>query len=264
MPYDLPKANLYKPVSEWEKGGANPLAGLFKNPNINTAIRGGASIATGGWSEIISQALNIIPSIFQGITGRKQIKMARQIERENPRPETTIADSIQKLVDYAYGQTLKGDVPGGNIIRGEIKGATASGIKAASELGSGSEAYGMLGELAGREQNAFAQQGKDIMASNDRYNGVFMDTLTQKGNEENRVWEWNKARPYLQAAETAQRLNTAGLMNKNSALKNIFGSGAEYLAPDLTSSLLGTRTKNYNGKELSQEEINQIIKELIS
>jgi len=129
-------------------GTNNPLSGM-----AGTAARAGLGIATGGTSEIIAQVLNLIPSIFQGITGASQLKKAQRIEDQNPRPEATIAPSIDKMVNYSYGQTLNQDVPGGEMYRNEIKGATAAGMNAASNLGSGSEAYGMLGQLVGKEQN---------------------------------------------------------------------------------------------------------------
>lgn len=209
-------------------------------------------------SMIVSQALNIIPSIFQGIVGITQMNKAKKIERENPRPEATIAESINKLVSYAYGQTLNQDIAGGELARGEIKGATSAGMRAASELGSGAEAYGMLGQLVGREQNAFSDLARSTAEQVQNNKGAYMDTLNVKAGEENRVWNWNKAQPYMQAAQTASALRDSGMKNISSGVKNVFGASAEYMNPDITSSLLGNKGANYGKGNLTDEQIKQL------
>jgi hypothetical protein len=210
----------------------------------------------------VSQALNIIPSIFQGVVGISQLSKAKKIEKENPRPEATIAESIDKLVKYAYGQTLQQDTPGGELARGEIKGATSAGITAASELGLGAEAYGMLGQLVGREQNAISDIAKTTAQQVQGAKGAYMDTLPVKASEENRVWNWNEGQPYMQAAQTASAMRDSGTKNIMSGMKNIFGAGAEYLNPDLTSSLLGNKGTNFNKGNYSLEELQAILAEI--
>lgn len=244
-------------------GGGATVAGAGSLPF--NAARVGLGIATGGTSEIIGQILNIIPSIFQGITGARQLSQARRIERENPRPEAEIAPSINKLVDYSYGRTLAQDIPGGEMYRGEIKGATAAGMRAASELGSGAEAYGMLGQLVGREQNAFGDLAKTTAQQVAGYQGDYMNALGSKAQEENRVWDWNKASPYMMAAQVAQQLRDSGLKNVSSGVKNVFGSAAEYVSPDFNTSLLyGTGNNAYGGAKptFTPEDVANLIKSM--
>ena len=258
-PYTLPKANLYKPVSQWG-GGFNTASGI-----AGTAAKAGAAVATGGTSEIIAQVLNIIPSIFQGIVGSRQLKEAKEMEANNPRPEAVIAPSVDKLVNYSYGRTLANDVPGGEMYRNEIKGATSAGLRAASELGSGAEAYGMMGELVGRQQNQFGEMARNTAQQIAGYDQDYMSSLGVKAGEENRVWEWNKADPYLQAAQIAQMLRDSGLKNINSGVKNIFGSGAEYLSStnqDFNSSLMWGKGKNNATGSVDLNAIMEAIKGL--
>ncbi|MBK5202186.1 MAG: hypothetical protein JJE45_00490 [Prolixibacteraceae bacterium] len=263
MDYTLPKANLFKPVSQWG-GGGNTISSA-----VGTAARAGLGIATGGSSEIIAQVLNLIPSIFQGITGASQMKKAQRIESQNPRPEAVIAPSVDKLVNYSYGQTLNQDVPGGEMYRNEIKGATAAGMKTASELGSGSEAYGMLGEMVGREQNSFGDLAKMTAQQVQGNKGDYANALGMKANEENRVWDWNKAQPYLQAAQIAAMLRDSGMKNINAGGKNVFGSGAEYASSmnqnqDFNSSLMWGKNNNGNAGGYNSDEAVRIIQGLLS
>ena len=229
------------------------------------AGRTAEGIATGGTTEIIAQVLNLIPSIFQGITGSRQLKQAKEMEANNPRPDAVIAPSVDKLVNYSYGRTLANDIPGGEMYRNQIKGATAAGMRAASELGSGSEAYGMMGELVGRQQNQMGVMARDTAQQIAGYDQDYMGALGPKANEENRVWEWNKADPYLQAAQIAQMLRDSGLKNQNSALKNVMGSGAEYLAStnqDFNSSLMWGKGRNNSTGSVDLNSIMEAIKGL--
>ena len=229
---------------------------------IEKAARAGLGIATGGASEIITQLINLVPSIFQGIIGGSQLKKAERIEEQYPRPTAEVAPSVEKLVNYSYGRTLRQDIPGGDIARGEIKGATAAGMRAASELGSGAEAYGMLGELVGREQNSFADLAKLTAQQTAGYEGQYMDTLSQKAGEENRVWEWNKAQPYMMAAQVAQQLRDSGMKNLYSGTANVFGSTAEAVSPDLNSTLINGMGNKKGVGNVSNDELMQIIRSL--
>jgi hypothetical protein len=248
------------PLSNKLMGTNNPMAGIAE-----LAARGGAGLVTGGASEIIAQVLNLIPSIFQGITGASQMRKAARIEAQNPRPEATIAPSIEKLTDYAYGQTLNQDVPGGEMYRNEIKGATAAGMKAISELSQGSEGVGAMAEMVGRQQNQFGDLAKLTAQEVRGAKDVYGRSLEIKAGEENRVWDWNEAQPYMQAAQIAAALRDSGLKNINSGVKNIFGSGAEYLSStnqDFNSSLMWGKGKNNGTDNLDLSSIMEAIKGL--
>ena len=261
-PNSYPKVNLNKPVSQWGGGtGFMPSLG----GTAETAARAGLGVATGGTSEIIAQVLNLIPSIFQGITGLSQMRQARDIEAQNLRPEAVVAPSVDKLVNYSYGRTLATDIPGGTIARNEIKGATAAGLRAATERGEGSEAFGFMGELVGREQNAFSDFAGKTAREISGYQGDYMNALGVRANEENRVWDWNKGDPYLQAAAIAQQLRDSGLKNINSGVKNVFGSSAEALASrnqDFNSSLLYGKGNSGTSGKYTMDDIMAAIKSL--
>jgi len=225
----------------------------FPNEMGSTAARVGLGIATGGTSEIIGQVLNILPSIFQGIAGIGQMNRAKKLEEQFPRPTAEIAPSVNKLVNYSYGQTLRNDVPGGDIYRNQIGGGLAAGLKAASEMGAGSEAYGALSGMVGNAGNSYANMAADTAKQIAGYEEGYKGALGVKANEENRVWDWNKAQPYMMAAEEARALRDSGPRNVNASLKNVFGSTAEYLNPDMNSSMLWGGKGNAKGTYTSEE-----------
>jgi hypothetical protein len=241
-------------------GDPNKLVDASKNNLASIAGKLLPNLIPGG--EIISQVLNLIPSIFQGIIGGSQLNKANQIERENPHPTAEIAPSVNKLVNYSYGQTLNQDIPGGGIARDEIKGATAAGIRAASELGSGSEAYGALGEMVGRQQGQFANLAQLTAQDVASKQGAYENALGTKAQEENRVWDWNKAQPYLQAAQVAAQLRDSGMKNLYSGGANVFGSLAEATSPDFNSSLLNGSKSKGSGGNVSMEELAKWIQSM--
>lgn len=240
-------------------GTNNPMQGV-----AGGAISAGLNALTGGGSGVLSGVLNLIPSIFQSIIGGRQLSQANKIEANNIRPNAEIAPSVNKLVNYSYGQTVGQDIPGGEMARNEIKGATASGMRAASELGSGAEAYGMLGQLVGREQNAFSDIAKMTAQQVQGAKGQYMDALGMKAQEENRVWDWNKAEPYLEAARIAQQLRDSGTRNLYSGVSNAAGAGAEWAAPDFNSSLLRGKEVGGGSQDIPWDEVNKVLSQFNS
>jgi hypothetical protein len=235
-------------------GGGVTARGIGSNANLGSLASGnpagiGAEAITSG----ISSVMSIIPSIMQYIQGQQQNKLASRIESENPLPEATISPSVDKYVNYSYGQTLNQDIPGGEMYRNEIKGATASGLRAASELGSGSEAYGMMGELIGRQQNKFGDLAKITAQQTAGYKDDYRRSLLARGQEENRVWEWNKAQPYLQAMSMASQLRGAGQQNAQAGLSNAFGSLAEY------GGSLSRQMGNSNAQTWTNDDIQKAL-----
>jgi hypothetical protein len=79
------------------------------------------------------------------------------------------------------------------------------------------------------------------------------------GQEENRVWDWNKAQPYLMAAQLAAKLRGSGMQNIYSGVANAFGSTAEAVSPDFHSSLNYGGGLNNNKSTVSDEDLSRII-----
>jgi len=203
----------------------------------------------------IAALIGAATSAIQGITGGFQLNKARQLERQYPRPTATVAKSIQDLQGYAYSRALDQDIPGGDIYRDEIRGATSAGLSAASKLGSGAEAYGALDRLVLGQQKNFAQMA--AKAAEQRYaaQGTYMDVL--KGpvyEEERRVDYWNKEMPYLQAAQAALNLKNSGSQNIMAGVKNIAGSVSGLLSP----------TSSTTKKEYDAETVQAIIEGIMN
>lgn len=204
---------------------------------------------------ILAAIIAAASAATQSGAGLFQQAKARKLAAQYPRPVATTSQSIKDLTNYAYARTMDQDVPGGELYRNEIKGATASGIKAASELGSGSEAYGMLGQLVSREQNAFSSLDKMSSERKSAAESAYMSVLAGPANtEDQRVNYWNNEMPYLQAQQAASALSNSGGMNLMSGSKSMAG-----VATELGTSLLNKKNNSNSNVSMTQEQLNELI-----
>jgi hypothetical protein len=224
----------------------------------------------GSGGGILAAVISAIPAIYQIIQGASDKRKAKKIEEQNPRPTATIMDSINQLVNFNYGRMQAQDIPGGEMYRNEIKGATASGIRAASQLGKGSEAFGALGQMVSGEQRNFAEMGKLTAQQVYGAGGDYANSLLTKANAEQGAWDWNTGNKYLQAAQMASQLRGAGSVNMFSGASNLAGVGAEYASPGFNSALYGYGgSGNYGNKGgygkgqavFSEDDVKRIVKE---
>ena len=75
-------------------------------------------------ADIAGKIMNIIPSIFQMHAGNVQMGQANALEDQYKRPTYTEPKSISDLVNYSRGLSMANDIPGGDLYRNQIQGAT--------------------------------------------------------------------------------------------------------------------------------------------
>lgn len=203
---------------------------------------------------LISQIISSAPSSFQMFFGGSQMNEAKKLEKQTVRPLAEIAPSVDRLTNYLYGKTMARDIPGGEIARNEIKGATAAGMRAASELGSGAEAYGALRQMALGEQNMFSQLAKDTLKQQMDYDEMYKNALLTKADEENRVWTMNKWQPYLESVDRINWLRSSGMQNQFSGASGLADTASQYV------NTLGVSSSNGGGDgQLSDERFNELV-----
>jgi hypothetical protein len=193
----------------------------------------------------LAALLSSIPPLMKGIFGMSQLNKAKRIEAQNPRPIAEVAPAINQMVGYTKGLSLASQAPGSEISRNQIGGATAAGMRVATQLGLGAEAYGAMNKMVASGQNAQAGLAQnDIQYANEGQN-KYINSLATLGQEQNRVWGYNEADKYTQAAQMASELRTAGPQNMFSGASGIFGAAASAVAPDFNAAL--NSGKGYGG-----------------
>lgn len=204
---------------------------------------------------------------MKGIFGMSQMNKAKQIEEQNPRPTATVAPAVNQMVGYTKGLSMAPQAPGSEISRNQIGGATSAGINAATQLGSGSEAYGAVNKMVSSGQNAQAGLAQNDIQNQQSGQGQHINSLAALGQEQNRVWNYNQGDKYAQAAQTASALNTAGPQNAFSGASGMFGAASASQAPDFNSAINainGGGSKGYGGDKsgVNLDEVMAAIKAL--
>ena len=198
--------------------------------------------------EALVALLSGIPSLMKGIFGMSQMNKAKQIESQNPRPTAEVAPAVNQMVGYTKGLSMAPQAPGSEISRNQIGGATAAGINAATQLGSGSEAFGAVNKMVASGQNAQAGLAQNDIQNQQSGQSQYINSLGALAGEQNRVWDYNKAQPYDQAAKTASALRTVGPQNAFSGASGVFGAAAASQAPDFNSAINATQGGDKSGK----------------
>ena len=207
---------------------------------------------------LIQGILDAAGGVGQTVTGWWQLEEAKKLEKDYPRPTAEIAPSIGTMANYLYGKSQSQDIAGGDIARNEIKGATAAGIRAASELGSGAEAYGALSKMVGSEQNAFSQLAGKTAEQNLDWGKMYAQALQAKAGEENRIWEWNKAAPYLQAANLAAQYRSTGTQN---LIGGVLGGG-QNAVQSFDTAFSDSNSQGSSGGSMDTEAFNSYLNSL--
>lgn len=155
---------------------------------------------------IIGTGANLLGSLF----GLSQTARANRLERNNPLPITQVnqnilANQLQArqmaqvgLAQEQYNQALQ-----------QQQNNLSNVLSSASRTGRNIPVAGILRQANQATQNLNVQ---DAMArqTNQR---LLMQQNQNLANEQLRVWNWNKAQPYLRTAQQVASMRNAGIQN---------------------------------------------------
>lgn len=189
------------------------------------------------YQDLIGAGMGILGNVAAGIQGsrmgKKQMEYGRNMLNEGramsaawKRPDMNTPEAYQMMVDMAKGRMYQ-RLPGANMYENQIGQATASGVNALKEMGTGAEAYGGIAGLYGNDMAARRNLAIQDARYRDNAQTGYMGALQGLGNWQQQAWQWNEANPYLMAQEKAAQLESAGRQGEWEGLKNKMGSWAE-------------------------------------
>jgi len=185
-------------------------------------------------SLIISAGMNAIPQIFKMFSGGKRMKEAKKTLAGLDRPQMTMPESMEEAVGLFRGAAMRTEIPGQNILTGDIKGGTAGGIEAMLQMG-GSEAFGGVAELVGQEQEAISGMAVPLAQMKLAAEQQFGQALFRKGETEKEMEEWNKIQAWKEKYFESQRRLEKGREDLYGGFETAMGIGG-----DIFSGLLGS------------------------
>lgn len=192
---------------------------------------------------------NIAAGIQGSRLGKKQMELGSQmfnagvtLSQSKKRPTLdidtmTTPDAINRLVEISRMRQYE-NAPGYSQAQNQIGQSTAQTLKAISEMGSGSETLGTVGDIYA--QNLAAN--RDLSVNNAMYKDQaeqqYLSALGLLGEQENqnflfnteaglKEFDWNKAKPYLALQQKASALQSMGLSSQWEGLKTKMGSWAK-------------------------------------
>lgn len=179
--------------------------------------------------------LGAVSQIPQWLSGNEQEKKALLMERNLRRPQYEIPESQRRSLMSAEEQSKMTRLPGQSGIEGRLDQSTANTLAMLERLGSGGS--GMIntaGRAYGNQMDAENELGIKASDMYLRNQDILRNELSKMGEYENRAWEWNEMRPYIEKANAISALKEGGMRNKDAAWKNIFGMGSSYLLNSAT------------------------------
>ncbi len=158
--------------------------------------------------------------------GKEMMGEARSLSEAYKRPEMMTPQAIKMMMEMAKGRQFQ-DMPGMTIMQNQINKATAGGVSAMKEMGTGAEAFGGVADLYAKQMEAQAGLGVEGARFKDEAQQDYMGALEGLGQWEQQAWNWNKADPYLNAQQKAAQLEMMGRSGQWEGLKTKMGSWAE-------------------------------------
>jgi len=191
--------------------------------------------------ELVSLMVQMGPTIYQGMLGRKQAKEAEKLRNSLVRPEMPIQPGYQKalgMVEQAAGSRYMSNQ------RAIEQGIEQSG---ADLLGSASQSATSTQDL----QNVLKKVSEDITKAKgnlgmqaatdyERRQLALQQMYQTMGGLEQTQWDYNTRQRFDDDAAAAAALETAAITNKSRALQGLGQATGQFLTTDAAQNMLNS------------------------
>ncbi|MBE3085401.1 MAG: hypothetical protein IMZ64_04190 [Bacteroidetes bacterium] len=158
--------------------------------------------------------------------GNQMIDEAQKLSASYVRPEFQTPQAIQAQMAMAQGRQFQ-NMPGMTQMQNQINQATAGGVNAMQEMGTGSEAFGGIADLYANQMNQQSQNSIQNARFQNQAQDQYQGLLGNLGQWQQQAWNWNEADPYMQAQQKAAQLEQMGRQGQWEGMKNKMGSWAQ-------------------------------------
>jgi len=183
-----------------------------------------------GTALLIGGAIKGVTSLGKAWYGNRQRKKGLERQREAQamwahRPQMEVPESVNEMVNMYRQMAGRDRLAGQDITEGNIRSQTATGIDAIKSMQSGAGGLGAVTQMVAGQQDKFSDLGVSVQEMVERSQGRMAGALGQKGEFEQRAWEWNKATPwqtrYADAYGEGQAREGAGIQNIWSGISGV-------------------------------------------
>lgn len=167
----------------------------------------------------ISALASGVSAAFQFVNGIKQQRQADAM-KVPPRPKYEAPAASQQALGVAQNQA-NGQMPGMGQSLAKVGANTASTINAAQQSGSANNALAVIAAAGDNQNNATnAVYNQNAQFQRAGANQLISQLGVQAGYQD-KAWDYNKRKPYEEAAAAKSALSQAGKTNMNNGLAGI-------------------------------------------
>ncbi len=190
-----------------------------------------------------------IPSILKAGTGIWQmIKGGGAI---NNRPEMPVPDSVNQMISLLTRNANQSRMPGQDVIEGNIRGSTATGIEGMQDASAGGEGLGAIAQMIASQQDQFSNLGAQGAQMKRQAENTLASGLGQKGQYEQAAWEWNEKGKYDEAMALF-----------GSGMQNVMGGVSEGAKTGTLGVLAGNKDVQNAVGGMDSEQFGSLLKAL--
>ncbi len=212
-----------------------------------------------GTALLVGGAIKGLTGLGKMWYGHRQRKkgLERQKEAEgmwSSRPEMEVPEGVNEMVRQYRKMAGLDRLPGQDIAEGNIRGTTAAGIEAAKDMTGGAGGLGAVTQMVAGQQEQFSNMNLDLAKMVQQNQGLLARGLGEKGQWQDKVWEYNKAQPwqtrYEQTYGEGQATEGAGVQN--------MWSGATQLGNVASDTMIGM-AGGKPGNSIDPTQLGEII-----
>ncbi len=181
--------------------------------------------------------MSLMLSGVKGVFGAYQGIKGSQMARNTQRPEYNIPSAATAYLQNAQAMAQNQRLPGQSAIEGQIQGATASGIRNATEAGNNpASIMATIAALNSNQNNAIVNVGTEAAQMQQQNQRNLGQAQQYMAGQEQQAFDYNQNQPYQQKIQAAMALKGAGIQNTFGALENAVGAYTKSKEPTNSNS----------------------------
>jgi len=179
-----------------------------------------------GTALLIGGAIKGVTELGKMWYGHRQKKKGLERQKQaqkmwGSRPTMEVPESVDKMISMYGDMATRTRLPGQDLIEGNIRSSTVTGMDRIQEMQSGAGGLGAVAEMVAREQDQFSNLGISGAQLQRQAETMQAGAVGQRAGWEQKAWEWNKAQPwsqkYAEAYGEGHAMEAAGVQNMWSA-----------------------------------------------
>jgi len=206
--------------------------------------------------ELVSLMVQMGPTIYQGLLGRKQAKEAEKLRNSLVRPEMPIQPSYQKALGMAEQAAGSRYMSNQRAIEQGIEQSGADLLGTASQSATSTQdLQNVLKKVSEDITKAKGNLGMQAASDYERRQLALQQMYQTMGGLEQTQWDYNTKQKFDDDAAAAAALETAAITNKSRALQGLGQATGQFLTTDAARNMLNSIG---SGRRSSQNVRNQI------